>query len=283
MLAYIIDGFNLIHKIPVLKNSNNPHWGLIQFIKVNKLTGSRNNKVIVVFDGGPNSEAAGETDFEVVFSQNKSADEIIEAILKRAKNKGETIVVSDDREIRSFVKREGAKSCRTTDFIKIKDKEKKEEDKEISYSLQNEITEEMRKIWLKKSFSLVELMIVACILVIFLPALLRGVVGCFMLNSLTRDRIVANADARFVMEQIRNTSKTSSSLNVITGTDWTVWAANNGVNSLPVEAITVTYTDLDSTGNALDDNPLAITVDVAWQGREGRQYNLDFSALVSLY
>lgn len=149
MLAYIIDGFNLVHKIPSVKKSITPHIDLIRYIKAKKLTGSANNKVTIVFDGKVNFEAAGEAVFKVFFSQGKTADDVIKGILEKTKNKSETVVVSDDREIRDFTKRLRAKSCRVAEFIKTAPKAKKEEDKEISYSLQNEITEEMRKIWLK--------------------------------------------------------------------------------------------------------------------------------------
>lgn len=145
MLVYIIDGYNLLHKIPALKNSTTPCKDLIHNIKKGKLTGSKNNKVIVIFDGSIRDELK-ESDFEVVFSYDKSADEIIKRRVEKIKNKSEVIVVSDDREIRDAVKKEGAVSLRTFEFIKPKGKVV-ESGKEISYSLQREITEELRKIW----------------------------------------------------------------------------------------------------------------------------------------
>ncbi len=149
MLLYIIDGFNLIHNIPSLKKSNSPHSSLIHYIKKNKLTGSRNNRVVIVFDGKTNYEAADEREFKIVFSHGESADEIIKMRVRNAENKSEIIVVSDDREIRDFIKREGAESWRICDFITSKKKmQTSEKTKDISYALQREITEELRKIWL---------------------------------------------------------------------------------------------------------------------------------------
>ncbi|MBU1524491.1 MAG: NYN domain-containing protein [Candidatus Omnitrophica bacterium] len=148
MLAYIIDGFNLVHKISSLKNSASPHTCLIQYIKRNKLTGSRRNRVVMVFDGGINEEAAGEREYEVIFSQDRSADDLIKERVKHAKNKSQILVVSDDREIRDAIKSEGACPLRTADFLKIKKKDNQEKEKEISYTLQREITEDMRKVWL---------------------------------------------------------------------------------------------------------------------------------------
>jgi len=146
MLVYIIDGFNLAHKIPQVKRSAGIHLELIRYIKSKKLTGSRNNKVIVVFDGRPEPQAAKEASFKVVFSGRVSADEVIKDKVRNAKNKGQIIVVSDDREIRDFAKDHRVKTCHVMDFVKTA-KGAKKESKDISYSLQNEITEEMRKIW----------------------------------------------------------------------------------------------------------------------------------------
>lgn len=129
-----------------------------------------------------------------------------------------------------------------------------------------------------KAFTLIEVMIVMGILVVLLPALLKSIVGYSMLNAATRDRIVAIADCRLVIEQMRGISKTASSLSEITDVDWTNWAASNGV-----EGVSVVYTDLDSSGNPLDDDPLAITVTITWQTQEGRTDNLSFSTLTTLY
>jgi len=151
MLVYIIDGFNLIHRIASLKKSLAPHRDLIQYIRINKLTGSRNNKVIIVFDGRPDQLVQQQENiFEVIFSFQRTADEIIIQRVNRIQNKSQVIVVSDDRQIRDAIKVAGAKSSRTADFIKLKNKvEKDEKAKDISYVWAREVTEELRKIWLK--------------------------------------------------------------------------------------------------------------------------------------
>ena len=134
-----------------------------------------------------------------------------------------------------------------------------------------------------KAFTLMEVMIVMGILVVLLPALLKSIVGYSMLNSATKDRVIAIADCRLVIEQMRGISKTALSLSEITNVDWTAWAANNGVDNLPSESVSVVYTDLDNSGDPLDDDPLAITVTVTWQTQEGRAGNLGFSTLATLY
>ena len=150
MLVYIIDGFNLIYRITSLKNSSTPHQALINYIRKNKFTGSRNNRVMIVFDGKLNFEAIQQRGrFEVFFSGESTADDLIKKRLSQMKNKKEVVVVSDDREIRDAARAQGARICRIADFIKVKAKQE-EQEKEISYTLAHEITEEMRKIWLKK-------------------------------------------------------------------------------------------------------------------------------------
>ena len=149
MLVYIIDGFNLIYRVTSLKNSSAPHWALINYIRENKSTGSGNNKTIIVFDGKPNLEAIQQRGrFEIFFSGESTADSLIKKRLSRMKNKKEVVVVSDDREVRDDAKAQGARICRIADFIKVKEKQK-EREKEISPALAREITEEMKKIWLK--------------------------------------------------------------------------------------------------------------------------------------
>lgn len=152
MLVYIIDGFNLIHKISNIRGSFRPHLELIHYIRNNKLTGSKNNRVLIVFDGKANLDAAREKgDFEIFFSQEQSADDLIKIKLSKFKRTSEVVVVSDDREIRDAAKKFGARVCRTGDFLKTKKKQTDQEGaKDISYTLQREITEELRKIWLKE-------------------------------------------------------------------------------------------------------------------------------------
>lgn len=153
MLWYIIDGYNVIHKIDEIKKSVSPRQEFVYYIKRNNLTGSSNNKVTIVFDGGPHyEEFIAEKQFNIMFSQDTSADELIKDRISRAKNKKQIVVVSDDREIREAARREGAQILRTKEFLTKKKKIQKESSaprKQISLSVQEEITEELRKVWLR--------------------------------------------------------------------------------------------------------------------------------------
>lgn len=147
MITYLIDGFNLVHKIPAVKKSSFPRRDLIQFIKKKGLTGSRNNKVIIVYDGHDNDEVGLEKEFTVLFSKDRTADAVIKDKLQRAKNKSQIIVVSDDREVRDAAGIEGAKSCRIHEFLRRKPAKEVSDDKYISCSEAIEINEELEKIW----------------------------------------------------------------------------------------------------------------------------------------
>jgi hypothetical protein len=159
MLLFIIDGFNLTHAIDNIsrgadkgfkfKNSSTPQQDLIHYIKARRLTGSRNNKVIIVFDGYQPQAGLTDSGFKIIFSGSLSADQLIIEEIKQAKKKSETLVVSDDRQIRDAARKQRARSLRTADFVKP-DEKPKSPDKDISYPLQREITEELRKIWLKE-------------------------------------------------------------------------------------------------------------------------------------
>lgn len=156
MLWYIIDGWNLIYKVPSIKNSSFPKRSFVAFIKKNNITGSRNNKVTIVFDGRIDIDfIRAESVFEIVFSGEGSADDIICKKAQSFKNKTQLRIVTDDREIISQVKSMGAHVVKAQEFLnkgkKIKSSIKsKDIDKKISYADQKLINDELRKIWLKE-------------------------------------------------------------------------------------------------------------------------------------
>ena len=151
MLWYIVDGWNIINKVLPLKTSLSPPQELISYIRRNRLTGSRNNKVTVVFDGKEWKDIY-EREFEIIFTGEISADEVIKKKVEKYKHKKQIVVISDDRQIIEFIKREGATSQKIEEFVRKKKKNKKRNisEKEIDEALQNQITEELKKIWLNE-------------------------------------------------------------------------------------------------------------------------------------
>ena len=154
MKHYILDGYNALFKIkPLLKKPYQTRDGFIQYIKVSQPFGSIKNKVSVVFDGkaGVVSEIKPSHSFlNVFFSKNESADDMIVRIVKKERNQSETIVVTDDREVKEKVKLLGCSTLSVFEFFneltRVKNHQEKEKPDLNSKEGKN-ITEEMKKIW----------------------------------------------------------------------------------------------------------------------------------------
>lgn len=121
----------------------------------------------MVFDGYPNlsSQKLDKEEISVIFSKEETADNRIKKILETQGNPKNTVVVSDDKEIRFFVRAVGARSIGVEEFIhpatiyraRINHKEKsgralQERDllkPELSYSQIDQINRELKARWLK--------------------------------------------------------------------------------------------------------------------------------------
>jgi len=153
MLTYIIDAFNLIYKVDELASAAAPHASLLQFLRSHHLTGSRNNRVVVVFDGHDNSDVSGEREYEIVFSGPRTADDVIKERVCGTSNRSQIVVVSDDRGVTSFVKAEGAKVKSVEEFIKNSGRRiglPPDDEKSISYEERQKIKEELERLWVKE-------------------------------------------------------------------------------------------------------------------------------------
>ena len=162
-LHYILDGYNVLHQIPQLAavEVQKQRSELVRFIQTDSPQGSFKNKVTIVFDGYC-SQGFVSSAVEVIFSQDKSADEKIKSIVAHAQNKKNIIVVTDDREIQYAVRAHAAEVCCVKDFLsrlqlggnegkqRKTTKDNQQSVKNISKTLEFEINEELKKIWLKK-------------------------------------------------------------------------------------------------------------------------------------
>ncbi|MFH1413893.1 MAG: NYN domain-containing protein [Candidatus Omnitrophota bacterium] len=156
-LQYVIDGYNVIkHPFITLKNKKykDSRLSLLEFIRRNKLTGSLKNRVIVVFDGYPDSrESDNLTSISVIYSRKISADEKIIKIIQGYSDHKNIIVVSDDKEIRFSVRPYGVKILGVAEFINKKARSIYREDPslkpELTHTLMHQINQELRQIWLK--------------------------------------------------------------------------------------------------------------------------------------
>ncbi|MFZ2938405.1 MAG: NYN domain-containing protein [Candidatus Omnitrophota bacterium] len=159
-LQYVIDGYNIINH-PLFershKQSGQPALNIISFIRQKRLTGSLKNKIILVFDGFPqtSSNNCDYGEVSVIFSRKISADEKIKKIVEESLNRKNIIVVSNDREIKCAVNSLGACSMQIEAFVNKKEKNHKPAKKEslkdeLNYSQKHDINEELEKAWLKK-------------------------------------------------------------------------------------------------------------------------------------
>lgn len=119
----------------------------------------------------------------------------------------------------------------------------------------------------RKGFTLLEVMITACIFTAAVTAVIFGVLNLMDLGELSNEKLVAIMDGNRVLEQMRVTA--DSSLTTLRNTNWAAWAQANVINTkdplnrndviLPQEAITVAF---QGAGN-----PVQFTMTVTWQHR----------------
>lgn len=112
---------------------------------------------------------------------------------------------------------------------------------------------------LSRGFTLMEVMVTMMVFAAVMVGLAGFFLGTSGLSESSRHLTQAMADGRGVMEQMRNICQ-SNGLATVTATNWTAWAAANGLTSLTNEAVTVTYV------NPVAD-PLSVAVLVSWQER----------------
>ena len=174
-LHYILDGYNVIHKLPnALKQDKleGQRDYLVRFIEMYQPQGSANNRVTIVFDG--KSEFASlmaPSTLQIVFSKDETADDWIKRFVEDSKVRNNIVVITNDRDIQYMVRALGARFASVDEFlakakskarlkyehldIKLSAAKKKslsepKKVKDISENIQNKITSELKNIWLKK-------------------------------------------------------------------------------------------------------------------------------------
>ncbi len=150
-----------MHRLPdlVQKEFNEARLILIRLIEIHQPQGSSNNEVTVVFDGQPGIWNWSEASVKVVFTLSESADDYIKRYVAGSQAKRSIVVVTDDRDIKYFVRAQGAKVLSVDEFLgKIKNSSRRPgrpaksgsvEGKSISETLKAKITTEFERIWLK--------------------------------------------------------------------------------------------------------------------------------------
>ena len=160
---YILDGYNVIHKIPslVAGTLEARREGLIRILEVENPQGSVRNAVTIVFDGRAGMGVRHEsTKVRIIFSCDETADEKIKEMVESADLRKNIVVVTDDKAIRFYVRKLGAQFFSVEQFFGKGrrgggipgDEVKKQstEKKEIPHGLEQQITSELEDIWLKR-------------------------------------------------------------------------------------------------------------------------------------
>lgn len=159
-LQYIVDAYNLINH-PAFKPTSKPalniQHALADFIRLNRLTGSKNNSLVLVFDGyGPLLEDIPRQDgLLCMFSRAQEADELIKKIVQESASPKNIVVVSDDKEVRLTSRFLRARVCSVGEFICGKNDSRSAASAELaaldfklSFSKMEKINAELRKKWL---------------------------------------------------------------------------------------------------------------------------------------
>ena len=160
-LQYIIYAYNIINHPqfrPRVRKSPNIQSSLADFIRLDKLSGSRKNRVILVFDGyPPYGEKMPEDEALVcVFSRMIEADEIIKKLVEESGQPRNIIVVSDDKGVQSAVRLLNGRISGVEEFIcgkkslrSLDSRRQEREESKISYSEMQAINAELKKKWLE--------------------------------------------------------------------------------------------------------------------------------------
>jgi predicted RNA-binding protein with PIN domain len=159
-LRYVIDGYNITNHPLFAKLANrrlkDPRAALLELIATRRLSGSPKNKIIVVFDGYQNYENSRIATEEhpaikVIFAAEESADARIIKIAQES-DPPNTVVVSDDKQIRIFVRSLGCRTLSVEEFIDYRKNLKGKDappEPELTYTQKEKINRELKKIWLQ--------------------------------------------------------------------------------------------------------------------------------------
>jgi predicted RNA-binding protein with PIN domain len=119
IMPYIIDGNNLIGSSPDI-GIDDPQGREKLIVLVEKYQNRKKNNIILVFDGEP-KDSAYETKvnnkLKVVYPRyGESADITIKNILDDYNNFKDVVLITSDRELKTFAKKKGAKTVNSIEF-----------------------------------------------------------------------------------------------------------------------------------------------------------------------
>lgn len=118
-MPYIIDGNNLIGCAPDFSLTDPEARGKMVAI-IRKFQESKNTKVTVLFDGEPQGSERRNpinSKLTVIYPRyGLSADDEIKDILENGQHAKETVLVTTDRELKTFAKEKGVRTINSIEF-----------------------------------------------------------------------------------------------------------------------------------------------------------------------
>jgi len=147
---YIIDGNNLIWKIPDLAKliKNNPRKSREKLVfKLERYFNNKKFNVSLHLDGFP-GEVIKTSKIKIIYSFNKKADDLIRDEIDAYDRPEFICVVSSDNEILKYSRANACATLKANEFLKlIEKKETLSEEEKIQKEIDNE---EILKLFLKK-------------------------------------------------------------------------------------------------------------------------------------
>lgn len=121
---------------------------------------------------------------------------------------------------------------------------------------------------MKKSLTLIELLLAAAILAFVLAGILALFIGCMFLNETNRNLTTASSHAQFAMEEVKSTSFKS-----ISSANWnSALITAKGLTPLNNETIIISASGTD---------PIYVAVTVNWIERNSRNRSVVLETLIS--
>lgn len=153
-MKYVIDGYNVIHKITELKGKRlrSQREGLIRLLEIAGAADKRFKDLTVVFDGKSDVLAYPvQSAVKIIFSKGSCADKKIKQIVECSNFARDICVVSDDRQIRHYAGMLGAKKMAVEEFLKkVSSCYQKKDTFKLGEIEAKRINRELEKIWLNK-------------------------------------------------------------------------------------------------------------------------------------
>jgi len=151
-LHYFIDGYNLLWSSERFGGGplRSQRERLLQFLEDVRPGGSARNLVTVVFDGQEDVDSpTWKGSVQVVYSRGKDADAVIKRNVDNLANPRVAVVVTDDRDIRKWVRGTKAKVLSCAEFLKggVKKSGPRAGNPRVDAADARDINAEMKDIW----------------------------------------------------------------------------------------------------------------------------------------